>query len=239
MPVEISDPPLASPPEPIPPLRDGDRLTRAEFERRWDAMPHVKKAELLEGVVYMPSPVSADHSGPHFRLIGWLALYEFATPGVTGDDNASVRLDMANMPQPDAHLRILASHGGQARVGADGYVEGAPELAAEVAVSSIPIDLNVKLPIYRRNGVREYLIWRVPDRQIDWFVLRGTEYERLGPGGDGVYRSEILPGLWLDAAALVRGDLAAVSRVAQQGLASPEHAAFVRRLEEEAARASG
>lgn len=236
MPVETTDLPLSPPPEPVPPLRDGDRLTRAEFERRWDAMPHVKKAELLEGVVYMPSPVSANHGNPHFRLIGWLALYEFGTPGVTGGDNASLRLDMANEPQPDAHLRILASHGGQARLSPEGYVEGAPELTAEVAVSSIPIDLNVKLPIYRRNGVREYLIWRVPDREIDWFILRGTEYERLTPGPDGVHRSEALPGLWLDAAALVRGDLAVVSRVAQQGLASPEHAAFVRRLEEAARR---
>ena len=94
----------------------------------------------------------------------------------------------------------------------------------------------MKLPIYRRHGVRECLIWRVPDREIDWFVLRGDQYERLSPGTDSVYRSEVLPGLWLDAAALVRGDLAAVSRVAQQGLASPDHTAFVRRLEEEAAR---
>ena len=124
MPVETSDPPLPPPPEPIPPLRDGDRLTRAEFERRYHAMPHINKAELLEGVVYMPSPVSSRHSNPHFRLIAWLGLYESATPGVMGDDNASVRLDMANEPQPDAALRILASHGGQARVDAEGYVEG-------------------------------------------------------------------------------------------------------------------
>ena len=174
MPVETSDLPLSPPPEPIPPLRDGDRLTRAEFERRYHAMPHINKAELLEGVVYTPSPVSSRHSSPHFRLIAWLGLYESATPGVVGDDNASLRLDLASEPQPDALLRILESHSGQARVDAEGYVEGAPELAAEVAVSSIPIDLNVKLPIYRRNGVREYVIWRVPDREIDWFVLRGA-----------------------------------------------------------------
>jgi len=226
-------------PEPIPPLRDGDRLTRAEFERRWDAMPHLKRAELLEGVVYVPSPrVPVDHAGPHFDLIGWLGIYVAATPGISGSDSGSIRMDLTNEPQPDVHLRILASHGGQSRLSPEGYVERAPEVAAEVAVSSIPLDLNVKLPIYCRNGVREYLIWRVPDREIDWFVLRGTEYERLAPGADGVYRSQVLPGLWLDAAALVRGDLAAVSRVAQQGLASPEHAAFVRRLEEEAARRS-
>ena len=200
-------------------------------------MPHLKKAELLEGVVYMPPPpVSDDHGGPHFDLITWLGQYRAATPGVTGSDNTSLRLDMASEPQPDAHLRILASHGGQVRLGPDRHVEGALELAAEVAVSSIPIDLTVKLPIYQRNGVREYILWRVPNRTIDWFVLRGAEYERLPAGTDGVYRSEVLPGLWLDAAALVRGDMAAVLRVAQQGLACPEHTAFVRRLGEAAAR---
>ena len=119
MPVETSNPPLAPPPEPIPPLRDGDRMTWDEFERRWDAMPEVKKAELLEGVVYMPPPpVSDEHGIPHFDLIGWLAMYRFATPGVVGADNATVRLDMANAPQPDALLRILASHGGHARIDA-------------------------------------------------------------------------------------------------------------------------
>ena len=239
MPVETTDLPLPPPPEPVPPLRHGDRLTRAEFERRWDAMPHLKKAELLEGVVYMPSPVSSHHSDPHFDLIGWLAIYRFATPGVVGADNGSIRLDMGSEPQPDAHLRILESHGGQTRLSPEGYVEGGPDLAAEVGVSSIPIDLTVKLPIYQRNGVREYILWRVPNRAIDWFALRGSEYERLPAGADGVYRSEVLPGLWLDTAALVRGDLAAVSRVAQQGLAAPEYAAFVRRLEEAAARQSG
>ncbi len=232
MPVETSDLPLPPLPEPIPPLRDGDRMTWDEFERRWDTTPEVKKAELLEGVVYMPPPVSDEHGIPHFDLNAWLGLYRLATPGVVGADNTTVRLDAANAPQPDTYLRILESHGGQARVGARGYIESAPELCAEVAVSSVRIDLNVKLPIYRRHGVREYIIWRVPDREVDWFVLRGDQYERLPQDENGVYRSEVLPGLWLDAAALVRGDLGAVSRVAQQGLASPEHAAFVRRLEE-------
>ncbi len=231
MPVETTDLPLPAAPEPIPPLRDGDRMNWDEFARRWDAMPEVKKAELLQGVVYMPSPVSPDHSSAHFNLIGWLGIYSFATPGVAGDDNTTVRLDMGNAPQPDALLRILPSNGGNTTLDAHGYIQGAPELAAEVAVSSVRLDLNVKLPIYRRHGVRECVIWRVPDQEIDWFILRGDQYDRLAPGPDGVYRSEALPGLWLDAAALVRGDLAAVARVAQQGLAGPEHAAFVRKLE--------
>lgn len=220
----------------IPPLRPGDRLCRAEFERRYNAMPEVNKAELLEGVVYMPSPVTTDHGNPHFDLIGWLGLYRFATPGVTGDDNTTVRLDGDNNPQPDIHLRILPTHGGRAQVSADRYVVGGPELVAEVAVTSIAVDLNIRLPIYRRNGVAEYIVWRVPDRAIDWFVLRGTQYEPLPLSGNGIYKSEVFPGLWLDPAALIRGDTMTVLQVAQRGLASPEHAAFIKRLQAEAAR---
>lgn len=219
----------------VPPLETGDRLTRPEFERRYAAMPHVKKAELIEGVVYMPSPVSIEHATPHFNLIGWLSHYRAATSGICGGDNGTVRLDMDNEPQPDVFLRILTEHGGQARVDEDGYVSGAPELAAEVARSSVSIDLHAKLHPYRRNGVREYIVWRIDDRAIDWFVLREGRYEPLAAGADGLYRSEVLPGLWLDAAALLRGDLLAVFQTVQRGLDSPEHAAFVRRLQEIAA----
>jgi Uma2 family endonuclease len=215
-------------------LRNGDRLTRAEFERRYAAMPDVKKAELIEGEVYMPSPVSDDHSGAHFDLITWLGLYRLATPGVVGGDNGTLRLDLDNEPQPDAFLRILASHGGQARVDADGYVTGAPELVAEVAVSSVSIDLHGKLHVYRRNGVREYVVWRVEDAQIDWFVLREGRYEPLPRTPAGLYQSEVLPGLCLDPAALIRGDLLTVFQAVQQGLAGPEHAAFVARLRQAA-----
>jgi Uma2 family endonuclease len=218
----------------IPPLETGDRLTRPEFERRYAAMPHVKKAELIEGVVYMPSPVSNEHAAPHFDLIGWLTHYLAATPGIAGGDNGTVRLDLDNEPQPDAFLRILAEHGGQSRVDQDGYISGAPELVAEVARSSVSIDLHNKLNAYRRNGVREYIVWRVEDRTIDWFVLREGRYEPLVPSADGLHRSEVLPGLWLDAAALLRGDLMAVFQAVQRGLDSPEHAAFVRRLRETA-----
>ncbi len=219
----------------IPPLENGDRLTRPEFERRYAAMPHVKKAELIEGVVYMPSPVSNEHAEPHFDLITWLGFYRAAAPGISGGDNGTVRLDLDNEPQPDAFLRILASHGGQARVDEDGYISGAPELAAEVARSSVSIDLHAKLNAYRRNGVREYIVWRVEDQTIDWFVLREGRYEPLAVAADGLYRSEVLPGLWLDPAALLRGDLPTVFQTVRCGLDSPEHAAFVRRLQEAAA----
>lgn len=216
----------------IPPLENGDRLTRPEFERRYDAMPDLKKAELIEGIVYMPSPVSAlHHGGPHYDLIVGLGLYTMMTPGLKGYDNSSIRLDLDNMPQPDVCLAILPTHGGRARFSEEGYIEGAPELVAEVASSSVSYDLHVKLDVYRRNEVREYVVWRVLDRTIDWFVLRGGEYERRSLAPDGLYRSEVFPGLWLDPAALIGGDSMLVAEVARRGLESPEHAAFVARLQ--------
>src|SRR5256714_11903768 len=148
----------------VPPLENGDRLTRPEFERRYEAMPHLKKAELIEGVVFMPSPVrQPEHSRPQFNLITWLGQYCTFTPGVEGGDNGTLRLDLDNEPQPDAFLRILETHGGQSRVDAERYVTGAPELVAEVAASSVSLDLHAKFHVYRRNGVKEYVVWRVED----------------------------------------------------------------------------
>jgi Uma2 family endonuclease len=213
-------------------LHPGDHLTRAEFERRYQARPDLKKAELIEGEVYMPSPVSMDHARPHFNLIAWLGAYLASTPGVWGGDNGTLRLDLDNELQPDAFLVIMPECGGQARLDDDGYISGAPELVAEVAVTSASIDLHRKLRVYRRHGVREYVVWRVEDRAIDWFVLRQGRFDPLPTTAEGQYRSETFPGLWLEPAALLRGELNVASRVVQQGLASPEHAAFVRTLQE-------
>jgi Uma2 family endonuclease len=215
----------------IPPLENGDRLSREEFERRYDAMPGLKKAELIEGVVYMPSPVRVDqHGAPHFDLIGWLSHYRWSTPGVIGADNASIRLDVDNMPQPDACLFVDPARDGQARISEDGYIEDAPELVAEVAASSVSYDLGPKLEVFRRNEVREYLVWRVQDREVDWFELKRKRFVRLPLDESGLYRSKIFPGLWLDPAALIRGDTTALQAALQRGLASREHADFVARL---------
>jgi len=221
---------LSEPVATVPLLRHGDRMNREEFERRWDAMPDLKKAELIEGVVYLTSTITADHAVSQFDLVGLLGWYRAQTPGVEGADNASVRFDDKNMPQPDILLRIKDTHGGRSTAGEDGYYESGPELIAEVAVTSVAHDLGVKLKVYQRDGVPEYLVWRVEDRELDWFVLREGKYLRLQPGADGVVRSEVFPGLWLDPAALVAGDGAKLFAVAQQGHASPEHAAFDQEL---------
>jgi Uma2 family endonuclease len=219
----------------IPPLETGDRLSRAEFERRYEAMPHLKKAELIEGVVYVPSPVRfRKHSGPHFDLITWLGSYCAATPGLEGGDNSTLRLDLDNEPQPDVFLRIKPSYGGQSKTDDDDYVEGAPELVCEITSSSASYDLHEKLRAYRRNKVREYIVWRVLDREIDWFLLRHERYEKVGSSPDGIIRSELFHGLWLDPAAMIRRDMPEVLKVLQQGITSPEHATFVAELEKAA-----
>ena len=216
---------------PAPTLENGDRLTRAEFERRYDARPDLKKAELIEGVVHVPSPTRFGvHARPQATLIGWLFTYAAATPGVQVSDNPTVRLDLDNEPQPDAALLVDPEAGGQARVDEDDYVAGAPELVAEVAASSASYDLHDKLHVYRRNGVREYLVWRTLDGRFDWFELAGGVYRRRQPDASGLVRSRVFPGLWLAVEALLRGDLSAVVEAQQHGLAEPAHAAFVERL---------
>jgi Uma2 family endonuclease len=213
------------------PLQTGDRLTRAEFERRYEAMPQVKKAELIEGEVFMPSPVSFVHHGMEDGDFGWfLKHYTVFTPGTSSGGNATIRLDTANEPQPDVTLIIDPAAGGRVVIDEDGYITGAPELVGEVSGSTASIDLGRKMTAYRRNQVSEYLVWRVFDAAVDWFILRDGQFDRLPPDADGLFKSVTFPGLWLDPAALVRRDLAAVLAALARGLATPEHAAFVERL---------
>ena len=216
-------------PKSIPPLEAGDRLCRDEFERRYHAMADLKKAELIEGIVYMPSPVKRSHAKPHGHVSAWLALYEGSTPGTESFCDATSRLDGDNEPQPDAMLRILPERGGQSRDSADGYVEGAPELAVEIAASSVAYDLHVKKNAYRRNGVCEYLVLLVREAQVIWWSLEGGEYTAIEPE-DGVLKSRRFPGLWLDPEALVAGDIQRLIEVLQSGLATGDHRAFVEAL---------
>jgi hypothetical protein len=215
----------------VPPLENGDRLTRTEFERRYAAMPEHVRAELVEGIVIMASPVRFTvHGQQHGDLMTWAGMYRVGTPGVLGGGDATIRLDLDNESQPDVCLLIDPARGGKARIDEDGYINGAPEFVAEVTASTVSHDLGPKLNAYRRNGLGEYLVWRVQDAAIDWFVLREGRFDRLIPDADGVTRSVVLPGLWLDAAALLVTDLARVHAVLRDGLADPKHAAFVANL---------
>jgi Uma2 family endonuclease len=215
----------------VPVLQSGDRLTRDEFERRYDAMPHVKKAELIEGVVYMGSPVNlARHGAPHMLLAFWLMAYVKRTKGLVYGDNSSIRLDLDNAPQPDLLLSVPAAVGGTARLLADGNLEGAPELVIEVAASSVSYDLHQKLHAYRRNGVQEYLVHRVDDATLDWFRLQKGAYVRQDPDADGVVKSRVFPGLWLHVPALLQEDIDGLQEVVDRGCRTPEQAAFAARI---------
>jgi len=216
---------------PIPPLENGDRLTRPEFERRYNAMPHLRKAELIEGVVYMPAALRfRSHGRPHAVLMAWLTDYWLATPGTELGDNSTVRLDLDNAPQPDIALFLDPEVGGQVQISDDDYIEGAPELIVEVAASSAAYDLGDKKKAYRRNGVQEYLVWQMFENKLDWFILQEGEYVSLTPDEDGILRSRIFPGLWLAVNDLLNGNMVRVLAVLQEGLASPEHTAFVQQL---------
>ncbi|MBE9004515.1 Uma2 family endonuclease [Fortiea sp. LEGE XX443] len=216
----------------IPLLENGDKLTRYEFERRYNAMTNLKKAELIEGIVYlMPAALRfRSHGQPHGWIIGWLCTYEAATPVVALGVEPTVRLDLDNEPQPDAVLLIAPEAGGQVKLSADDYIEGAPELIIEIAASSVAIDLHAKKQAYRRNGVKEYIVWQVLDQKLTWFYLEQGEYLELVPDDDGILRSQIFPGLWLAVSQLLAGNMQQVLTVLQAGLQSAEHQAFVDKL---------
>lgn len=227
--------PLPAPPgttgAEIPPLRGGEHLSRQEFERRYHAMPHVTHAELIEGVVHMPSPLHyTSHSQPHGLILCWIGVYGAATPGTNFGDNASVRLKTSTELQPDVLLRLETSAGGSSSISEDDFIEGAPELVVEIAASSAAYDTGIKRQLYQEAGVQEYLVWEVLEHQLTWWVQHEDRYHVLAPDEQGIFASRVFPGLWLPGPALLGGDLATVLATVQQGIVSPAHTAFVARL---------
>lgn len=216
----------------IPPIEAGDRLDRAEFHRRYLATPRIKKAELVEGVVFVPSPLRLTyHAEPHADLIGWVQTYRAATPGIRVADNATLLLDDRNELQPDLVARIDEQHGGRSRRTPHDYLAGAPELVIEIASSSASYDLHAKRSVYERHGVQEYLVWRTLDGGVDWWELVDGRYTALPRDAEGRIASRVLPGLVLDLPALLDGDFARVlaTQLARHG--GPAHAAFLRQLQ--------
>jgi hypothetical protein len=200
-------------------------------------MPHLKKAELIEGVVYVGSPIRFDrHSEQSGGMVTVIGFYRAGTPGTRGGNGSTVILEGDNEPQPDALMLLEKWAGGSAVVNDDGYVEGPPELVVEVAASSASYDLHDKLRMYERVGAKEYLVWRVLNSAFSWFVLREGRYVPLEPDEKGIYRSEVFPGLWLDAPALLAGDLARALATLRKGMRSPEYKEFAARLKASAPR---
>jgi len=213
----------------VPPLVAGDFLSRDEFLRRWEAMPQLKRAELIQGVVYVPSPLSLDHGDTDLHVGTWIGVYEAATPGCRGSQNATWLMGRRDAPQPDKSLRVLPEYGGKSHVEGK-YAAGSAEFLAEICISSTAYDLHQKLEVYERSGVQEYLTVLMQEREVRWHRLVNGAFELMPADPDGVYRSEVFPGLWLDAAALLAGDLAGVLAPLQHGLQTPEHSQFVARL---------
>jgi Uma2 family endonuclease len=212
----------------VPPLVAGDKLTRAEFLRRWEAHPEIKRAELIGGIVFMPSPVSLEHGDTHLDVGGWLFTYKLATPGAAGGDNTTSLL-MKDAPQSDLNLRILPEYGGTSRREGK-YLGGRPELLVEICASSASYDLHAKLRLYEAARIPEYLAVLLFEKEVRWHALRRGRYQLLAPDRDGLLRSRVFPGLWLDSKALLEGNPQQVLARLQEGLQSPEHKRFVAKL---------
>jgi Uma2 family endonuclease len=211
-------------------LKSGDRLDQKTFHARYEAMPQNVRAELIGGIVYMPAPLKVPHGGYQTELITWLVTYKAATPRTEALVNATTILSEESEPQPDGSLIVLPEFGGQTRINDENYLEGSPEFLAEVALSSESYDLYAKRKDYESAAVKEYLVVVIRQQKIVWLVRRNGVFVPLDPGPDGIYRSEVFPGLWLDGQALLARDTLRVLQVLQQGLASAEHARFVEEL---------
>jgi Uma2 family endonuclease len=219
---------MATVEELAPPLTAGDCLSRGEFLRRWEAHTEIKKAELIGGIVYIPSPVAVDHGDTEGNVGTWIGVYRAATPGTASGHNTTSFL-LEDCPQADVNLRILPECGGASWVEGN-YRHGAPELFAKVCRSSAAYDLHQKLELYQDAGVQEYLAILLFEKEIRWHSLVEDEYELLSPGADSIWRSGVFPGLWLDGQALLAGNLSKVLATLQIGLNTPEHKAFVETL---------
>jgi Uma2 family endonuclease len=213
----------------LPPLVAGQRLDRATFHARYEAMPPRTRAELIGGVVYMPPMLGSDHGDDHVPVAGIFFIYQSATLGVRANIESTTVLDEWNEVQPDCSLRILEASGGQTRT-IPKWIEGAPELVVEIARSSRSKDLGPKLEEYQRAGVREYVVLALDPDEVYWYEGSDEGFIRSDPGEDGVYRSKVFPGLWFDPAAFFRGDALGLIATLERGLASPEHAEFVDQL---------
>jgi Uma2 family endonuclease len=214
----------------LPPLENGDCLDQKTFHQRYRAMPEDFRAELIGGMVHMPSPQKAPH-GDAGRLLGrWLDEYMEATPGTHAMQNSTQILGPESEPQPDACLFIEAAYGGQVKEDEDQFLVGTPEWIGEVSWSTESIDLHRKKLDYQKAGVREYAVLALRLQQVFWFARRRGKFTEVPLPHDGIFRSQAFPGLWLDAEAMLRNDRPRVLAALRQGLTSAEHAAFVSKL---------
>ena len=214
-----------------PRLVHGMRMNADEFLRIYETMPEDKKAELIDGVVYMFLKLLSSewHGEPDGLLQYWMASYAFQTPGIVTTPNSTVRLGIKSVPQPDGILRLKPEYGGKTRLDEKGCIVGPVEFAAQIAASSAALDLGKRLQAYCNEGVQEYLVWCTKSETVHWFHLLNGQYVPFVPDQDGVIRSRVFPGLWLDADALLKGDSKQLLTVLKRGMKSAEYKRFVKR----------
>lgn len=206
-------------------LNNGDRLSMAEFKRLYEASPHIRRAELIEGVVYVASPVFLPHARAQANAITWLGNYQVKTPHTIVTGEQSVELDIDNGVQPDALLWIEGDIDEEG-----GLVVGSPTLVVEVAASTRSYDLGIKKRVYRRNKVKEYLVFAALEEEIHWFYWDDGIYKEIEPDEKGIYQSRVFGGLWLEGEAFWKRDMAQVLKVLGEGMESAEHAQFIKTL---------
>jgi Uma2 family endonuclease len=220
----------------LPPLENGDLLDQQTFHARDQAMPEGCRAELIGGIVHIPSPQKVPHSKAHQLVVRWLDEYAEATPGTEALLNNTLILGPESEPEPDACLFLAPGFGGQVRIDAEEYLHGAPELIVEVSSATESIDLHRKKHDYQKAGVREYVVLALRIQQVFWFVRQRGKYQEVPLPADGIFRSREFPGLWLDAEAILQNDRPRVLAALARGLATPEHAAFAAKLQRQASR---
>jgi Uma2 family endonuclease len=220
----------------LPPLENGDHLDQPTFHARYQAMPEDCRAELIGGIVYMPSPQKIPHSETQLLVVRWLDEYAEATPGIKALLNNTQILGPDSEPEPDACLFIAPDYGGRVYVDEEDYLHGAPELIVEVSSSTESIDLNRKKQDYQKAGVQEYVVLALRLQQVFWFVRSRGKYKEAPLPVDGIFRSRVFPGLWLDAEAMLRCHRQGVLAALKHGLATDEHTAFMAKLKKQAAK---
>lgn len=214
--------------KPCPQLDNGDRMKQPEFHEIYEQMPEGFKAELVRGTVFVSMPLRKPHAKDHVRLSSILDTYEASTPGVEVLSESTTILGSDDEVQPDLLLRILPEYGGKSRDTYDQYIEGPPELICEIAHSSRAIDLNLKRKRYERAGVLEYIVLCLNPREVHWFDFASKAMLQLN--SDGVFRSNIFPGLWLCNQGLLERDYHRIMEVLKQGLTTADHSDFCERL---------
>jgi Uma2 family endonuclease len=215
----------------FPLLETGFHLSADEFHARYKQMPEHVRAELIEGIVYMASPLYSPHGDGHFLLTQVLGAYEEETPGVIGSIATSVRLDGKNEFQPDIHLRIHPECGGRTKNPENKLIIGGPEFVSEVSNTTLEMDLHEKFEVYLRDGVQEYLVWQLAEEKLSLFAQESGRFREVRRDAKGILQSTVMPGLWLNAPAILALNKKAALKTVRDGVKSPEHAAFVKQLQ--------